>query len=86
MVAVGEKKSVEQRMDLAVAEADPVGGMPQAFSTAARDMVAAGASPHEAMQVTGHRSLAMFERYNIKTTREAAKALVAREALLRAQG
>lgn len=54
--------------------------------TAARDMVAAGASPHEAMQVTGHRSLAMFERYNIKTTREAEKALVAREALLRAQG
>jgi integrase len=54
--------------------------------TAARDMVAAGASPHEAMQVTGHRSLAMFERYNIKTTREAAKALAAREQLLRAQG
>jgi hypothetical protein len=50
-------------------------------------MVAAGVSPHEAMQVTGHRSLAMFERYNIKkTTREAARALVAREALLRAQG
>jgi hypothetical protein len=39
--------------------------------TAARDMIAAGVSPHEAMQVTGHRSLAMFERYNIKTTREA---------------
>ncbi len=53
--------------------------------TAARDMVAAGSSPHEAMQVTGHRSLAMFERYNIKTTREAAKALAAREQLLQAQ-
>jgi integrase len=53
--------------------------------TAARDMVAAGVSPYEAMQVTGHRSLAMFERYNIKTTREAAKALTAREQLLRAE-
>jgi len=52
--------------------------------TVARDMVAAGASPHEAMQVTWHRSLAMFERYNLKTTREAAKALAAREQLLQA--
>jgi hypothetical protein len=60
--------------------------MLQAFSTAARGMVAAGASPHEAMQVTGHWSLAMFERHNAKTTREAAKTLVAREAILRAQG
>jgi hypothetical protein len=34
-------------------------------------MVAAGASPLEAMQVTGHRSLAMIERYSVKTTREA---------------
>jgi hypothetical protein len=36
------------------------------------------------MQVTGHRSLAMLERYSIKTTREAAKALAAREQLLQA--
>jgi hypothetical protein len=32
------------------------------------------------MQVTGHRSLAMIERYNVKTTREAAKALTAHDA------
>ena len=41
-------------------------------------------APHEAMQVTGHRSLAMFERHNIKTTREAAEALAARQQLLQA--
>ena len=35
--------------------------------------------------VTGHRSLAMFERYNVKTTREAIKALTVREHVLRAE-
>jgi hypothetical protein len=48
-------------------------------------MVAAGASPLEAMQVTGHRSLAMIERYSVKTHSRGAKALTAREKLLRAK-
>lgn len=43
--------------------------------TAVRNMVAAGVPESAAMQVTGHRSRALFERYNITTAKEAERAL-----------
>jgi len=43
--------------------------------TAARDMVAAGVDYHTAMQVTGHRTMSMFLRYQITDMRSMVRGL-----------
>jgi integrase len=44
--------------------------------SAARDMIRAGVAQRIAMDITGHRTMSMFQRYNITDTDELRDALL----------
>jgi integrase len=54
--------------------------------TAARDMVRGGASESFAMKITGHKTPAMFRRYNIVSTEDMRDALRLRREYVDGQG
>jgi integrase len=54
--------------------------------TAARDMVRGGASESFAMKITGHKTPAMFRRYNIVSTQDMRDALRLRREYVDGQG
>ena len=53
--------------------------------TAARNLIRSGVSQHVAMRITGHKTAAMFTRYNITSTDDVLDALRRREAYASAQ-
>ena len=51
--------------------------MPHDFRrSAARNLIKAGVDRRTAMKITGHKTEAIFERYNIKTTDDVREALI----------
>jgi integrase len=44
--------------------------------SAARNLIKAGIDRRTAMKITGHKTEAIFERYNIKTTDDVREALI----------
>jgi hypothetical protein len=54
----------------------PIPHRPRHYRKRVRNLIKAGVDHRTAMKITGHKTEAIFERYNIKTTDDVKEALI----------